>query len=187
MGAKDRFAVLCPFVEAEDGLSLLFEVRARGIRQGGEVCFPGGRAENGENPEACALRETEEELGIPSGEISLIGRSDFMCNPRGFLLQPVLGLLSPAGLRAVRPSPAEVSAVFTVPLSFLRGTPPEVWSWPLAPQVPDDFPYEDLGIPRDYPWAQGRTDIPVWRWQDRVIWGMTARIVRHLLLETEDL
>ena len=45
MGARHSYAVLCPLVERADGLHLLFEVRAAGLRQGGEVCFPGGRAE----------------------------------------------------------------------------------------------------------------------------------------------
>ena len=48
MGARKEYAVLCPFVEREDGPHLLFEVRAAGLRQGGEVCFPGGRMEPGD-------------------------------------------------------------------------------------------------------------------------------------------
>ena len=49
---------------------LLFEVRADTLdRQPGEVCFPGGHMESGETPAACALRETEEELSIPSAAI----------------------------------------------------------------------------------------------------------------------
>ena len=43
MGARSEYSVLCPFVERGDGPHLLFEVRAAGLRQGGEVCFPGGR------------------------------------------------------------------------------------------------------------------------------------------------
>ena len=59
LGRKHACAVLCPFVETEEGLRLLFEVRAPSLRrQGGEVCFPGGRMEPGETPEQCALRET---------------------------------------------------------------------------------------------------------------------------------
>ena len=45
----------------------------------------------------------------------------------------------------------------------------------------EDFPYEAVGIPRDYPWARGRVEVPVWIWQGHVIWGMTARIVRDLV------
>ena len=66
----------------------------------------------------CALRETAEELNIPSSGVTVLGTPDFICSQRGFLLHPVLGLVSPAGLEAMRPSPAEVAEVFTVPFSF---------------------------------------------------------------------
>ena len=181
MGARKEYAVLCPFVERDDGPHLLFEVRAAGLRQGGEVCFPGGRMEPGETPVQCALRETEEELSIPRGEIEVFGASDFICNQRGFLLRPVLGVVSPAGMAALRPSPSEVAEVFTVPLAFFRENPPQVWTYDLLPQVPEDFPYEAVGIQPDYPWAKGRTEVPVWYWQGRAVWGMTARIVKDIL------
>jgi len=128
----------------------------------------------------CALRETEEELAIPRGEITLLGQSDFTCGQRGFLLQPVLGLVSPAGMAAMTPSPDEVAEVFTVPLEFFRTTPAEVYTYTLTPNVPEDFPYESVGIPRDYPWARGRVEVPIWHWQGRVIWGLTARIVQDI-------
>ena len=112
LGARHSYAVLCPLVERPDGLHLLFEVRSAALhRQPGEVCFPGGRMEAGETPEQCALRETEEELSIPRAEIRLLGQGDFICNQRGFLLHPVLGVVSSKGLEALRPSPAEVANV----------------------------------------------------------------------------
>lgn len=185
MAARRNYAVLCPLVETPEGLHLLFEVRAAALSQGGEVCFPGGRAEGGETAVTCALRETAEELSIPSREITLLGTPDFICSPLGVLIQPVLGLVSPAGAAAMRPSPAEVAEVFTVPFSFFRTTPPRVFTYTLLPQQPEGFPYEELGISRDYPWAHGQTDVPVWRWENHVIWGLTARIVRELVRKEE--
>lgn len=181
LGARHSYAVLCPLTEEPDGLHLLFEVRAAGLRQGGEVCFPGGRAEPGETPETCALRETEEELAIPPSAVTVLGTPDFICSQRGFLLRPVLGLVSPAGLEGMRPSPSEVAEVFTVPLSFFQSTEPQVYTYPLIPGQPEGFPYEELGIPRDYPWSCGHVEIPVWQYQGHVIWGMTARIIRGLI------
>ena len=181
LGARHSYAVLCPLVERPDGLHLLFEVRARNLSQGGEVCFPGGRMEAGETPAQCALRETEEELSIPAAEVSLLGTPDFICNQMGFLLRPVLGLVSPAGFAALRPSPAEVAEAFTAPLSFFAETAPEPWRYELVPQVPEDFPYESVGIPRDYPWNHGWVDVPVWYWQGHAVWGMTARLVQDLI------
>jgi len=168
-------------VERPWGFHLLFEVRAPHLRQGGEVCFPGGRMEAGESAADCALRETEEELSIPRREITVLGTPDFICNQRGFLLQPVLGLVSPGGFAAMRPSPAEVAEAFTVPLDFFRETEPEIWEYDLTPQVPEDFPYEPVGIPRDYPWGHGRTEVPIWYYEGRAVWGMTARLVREIV------
>lgn len=185
LGERHSYAVLCPLVEREDGLHLLYEVRARALSQPGEVCFPGGRMEPGESPEACALRETEEELAIPPSEITLLGTPDFICNQAGFLLRPVLGVVSPAGFAALHPSPAEVAQVFTAPLSFFRTTPPEPWYYDLLPRVPEDFPYEAVGIPRDYPWARGRVEVPVWYWQGHAVWGMTARLTAQIIRALE--
>lgn len=182
LGKRQEYAVLYPLVERADGLHLLFEVRASGIRQGGETCFPGGRMEPGETPAVCALRETEEELAIPPAEIHLLGEGDFICNQQGFLLRPVVGLVSPTGFDALRPAPAEVAETYTVPLDFFRSTPPERYTYALTPQVPDTFPYEAVGIPRDYAWACGRVEVPVWQYHEHVIWGMTARLVSDLIV-----
>ena len=180
-----EYAVLVPLVERPEGLCLLYEVRADTLgRQPGEVCFPGGHMEPEEEPAGCALRETEEELAIPRREIEILGKPDFICNQAGFLMQPVLGLVSAAGFAAMAPSSAEVGTTFTAPLSFFRQTPPEQYAYALLPEVPGDFPYEHVGIPADYRWDRGRVEIPIWYWRGHAIWGMTARltqdIARHL-------
>lgn len=186
LGAKHAYAVLCPLVERPEGLHLLFEVRAATMRrQPGEVCFPGGRREPGETPVTAALRETREELHIPVGEITVLGTPDFICNQTGFLLQPVLGLVSSAGFEGIVPSPAEVAEVFTVPLDFFR-TPPEKFSYDLLPAVPDNFPYDTVGIPLDYAWNRGRVDVPIWQYRGHTIWGMTARFAQDLARAVEN-
>ena len=50
-----------------------------------------------------------------------------------------------------------------------------------------EIPYEEIGIPRDYAWVRGRETVPVYFWEDRVIWGLTGRIVRHLMEQMEEL
>ena len=176
-----RGAVLVPFRAREGELSLLFERRSGGIRQGGETCFPGGGAENSESDTACALRETEEELGIPKSEIQILGRLDFLLTPAGVRVQPVLGLLTPRATDFLRPSPAEVAETVTVPLRFFRETEPELYAYTQEPVIQPDFPFEAVGVRPGYPVARGRVEVPVWHYGNRVIWGITARIVRSVL------
>lgn len=182
MDKRGEFSVLVPLVEGEEGLSLLYEVRARTLRsQPGEICFPGGRAEGDETPEECALRETWEELSIPPRAVHILGRLDFIAHRAGFLMHAVAAKIDREAVEHMRPSPAEVAETFLVPLDFFLKNPPLDLSYDLVPNPGDDFPYEQAGIPRDYAWRLGRETVPVYRWRDRVIWGLTGRITRNLV------
>ena len=66
-------------------------------------------------------------------------------------------------------------------LDFFRRTPPVTARYELTPSLPEDFPYEAAGIPRDYVWSRGTVEGPSWRDEGHVIWGMTARIVKDLI------
>ena len=182
MDSRRAYAVLVPLVERGGDYDVLYEVRARTLRrQPGEVCFPGGRMEPGETPEACALRETWEELAIPPERIRLLGRLDFIAHRANFLMQPVLGLVDGGALEKMRPGPAEVEEVFCVPLSHLLNTAPIEYEYELIPTPAVNFPYEVIGIPRDYQWQNGKENVPVYPWQGRAIWGLTGRITRNLV------
>ena len=183
MDARRAYAVLVPLVEFDGEMHLLYEVRARTLRrQPGEVCFPGGRMEPGETPEACALRETWEELGIPSDCVKLLGRLDFIAHRANFIMYPILGVVDNKALSPhLHPSPAEVDEVFLVPLSHLLETDPIEYTYELIPAPAENFPYELIGIPRDYQWQHGQENVPVYPWQGRAIWGLTGRITRNLI------
>lgn len=183
MDSKRSYAVLVPLVERDGELSLLYEVRAKTLRrQPGEVCFPGGRMEPGETPEECALRETWEELAIPSGAVNLLGRLDFIAHRANFLMQPVLGMVDSEALSThLQPSPAEVDEVFFVPLSHLLEHPPIEYTYDLIPTPAVNFPYEVVGIPQNYKWQKGSENVPVYPWEGRAIWGLTGRITRNLI------
>lgn len=183
MDCARSYAVLVPLVEFGGELHLLYEVRAKTLRrQPGEVCFPGGRMEPGESPEDCALRETFEELGIPPQSVRLLGRLDFIAHRANFIMWPVLGLVDSRAMSPhLRPNPAEVEEYFFVPLSHLLETEPLEYTRELVPVPTEDFPYELIGIPRDYRWQRGQENVPVYPWQGRAIWGLTGRITRHLV------
>ena len=112
-----------------------------------------------------------------SGEITVFGESDFQAGQDGFMLRPVLGEVTAAGFAAIRPSRAEVAEVFTVPLRFFRETEPELYTYELVAKVPPEFPYEAVGISREYPWRGGRVQVPIWYYESHVIWGLTARVL----------
>ena len=182
MDCRRFFAVLVPVVQKKDGVYLLYEVRARTMHtQPGEVCFPGGKMEPGESPEQCALRETWEELGIPEEKVQILGRLDFIAHQANFLMQPVLAVVKEEALESMRLSPNEVDEIFLVPLSYLMETEPREYEYPLLPSPGEDFPYELVGISRDYSWRIGRENFPVYLWEGHPIWGLTARITRHLV------
>lgn len=182
MDATGRYAVLVPLVEREDGWYLLYEVRARSMRrQPGEVCFPGGRMEGAESPEACALRETEEELSIPSSAVRILGRLDFIAHRANFIMYPILALVDAQAVEHMTLNPGEVDETFLVPMRHLLETEPLEYSYQLIPQPAEGFPYGLIGIPRDYRWQPGGENVPVYPWEGHAIWGLTGRITRHLV------
>lgn len=182
LDVQGHYAVLVPLVERAGELHLLFEVRADTLgRQPGETCFPGGRMEPGEGPTECAFRETWEELGIPAGAIRPIARLDDVYHQGNFLMHPILAQVEPRAVEAMSPNPAEVKETFLVPVDFFQDHPPQVYTYPLRPEVGEEFPYDLIGFPQGYPWKGGRTEVPIWSYGGHAVWGLTGRIVRGFL------
>jgi 8-oxo-dGTP pyrophosphatase MutT (NUDIX family) len=184
---RREFAVLVPLVEREDGLYLLYEVRASQMHhQPGEVCFPGGRIEPGETIVQCAIRETGEELAIPPEAIEVLGKLDFLYLRSEGLMHPVLAKIDPDALAQMRLNPDEVETTFLVPLRYLRDNPPTMYRYPLQPMIDDDFPYEEVHFPNGYHWVAGRMEVPVYHGLPHPLWGLTARITWWLLHTMEE-
>lgn len=181
LGSRKEYAVLVPLVETPQGLCLLYEVRSGGIRQPHEVCFPGGRMESDETPVACALRETQEELGIAPEDITVLGLPDFLHLRSEALMHPVLASLSSAALHRLCPNPDEVADTFLVPVQWLLAHPPTLYRYPLHPMIGSDFPYDAVHISPAYPWGDGRMEVPVYHGLPYPLWGLTARITYYLL------
>lgn len=112
-------AVLVPIVRDPAGPRMLLTQRNAHLRHhGGQISFPGGGAEPEDLDAArTALRESEEELGLPPGRVQVAGYLDPHVTVSGFCITPVVGLLPPA--LSLRPDPAEVAEIFDVPLAFL--------------------------------------------------------------------
>lgn len=181
LGARAAYAVLVPLVMHRGEAHLLFEVRADTLkRQPGEVCFPGGRMESSESAVQCALRETEEELSIPQSAIRPIAELDFLCHQSGFLIHPVLGAVPEKAVQKMQKNEAEVKEIFLVPFSFFLQNEPLLYSYDLQPSLPADFPYYLIGFDHSYPWRGSKTDVPIYLYENRAIWGLTGRICMNL-------
>ena len=112
-------AVLVPLVDHPGGLSVLLTLRNAALqRHAGQVAFPGGRMDKEDTTvSSTALRETEEEIGLPPSAIEIVGRLDDYITGTGFIVAPIVGLVRPPFV--TNPDPREVDAVFEVPLAFL--------------------------------------------------------------------
>ena len=109
-------AVLVPLVDRPGGLQLLLTQRTPHLdNHGGQISFPGGRVEESDaSREETALRETEEEIGLPRGAVALLGRLPVYENLSGFRITPVVGWIEPPIV--LKPDPFEVAAAFEAPL-----------------------------------------------------------------------
>ena len=129
MGREDYFqsAVLLPLIKERGQWHLLFQIRARGIRQENEICFPGGAYDPllDKSFRETALRETCEELGLPVDQIRLLGQMDTLITPAEVLIEPFVGILDIESVDRLILNRSEVADVFTLPLSRLKEMPPE--------------------------------------------------------------
>lgn len=124
----------------------------------GQVAFPGGRRDPGEDAVTAALREANEEIALDPATVDIVGQSDSYQTGTGFRIDTILGVIPP-DLPLV-PSEAEVAAVFEVPLA-----------WLLDPTNHRDAHVEFRGEQRHF------TEM---YWEDRRIWGATAAMIVNL-------
>ncbi len=182
IGKHKYFSVVVPLVETADGLDMIFEQRSSKLRtQPGDVCFPGGNIEPGETPLDAALREMEEEIGIGGG-IKVLGQFDTMYGFSGYTLYTFVVLVSQDAFANTVINEDEVAEIFTVPVQHFIDNPVKHYDMDVV-SVTKDFPYEETGISPDYNWRVGKNVIPLYKYKDKVIWGVTARIVEWIIQE----
>ena len=171
-------AVVVPLVRHHGRLGILFEVRSAGLNwQPGDICFPGGRIElDDASPMEAAVRETCEELGLPSSAIEVLGPLSYMVSPIGVMLYPFAAYIKDYDL--IRPNNGEVAEVFVVPLDYLINCEPLTAHMELATRPLPDFPLELLESSYAKDWKR-RTTYPVlfYQYDGHVIWGLTARVL----------
>jgi 8-oxo-dGTP pyrophosphatase MutT (NUDIX family) len=154
-------AVLVPLIDHADGLTVLLTQRTAHLaNHAGQISFPGGRLEPADRGDSviCALRETQEEVGLPQSTFTVLGMLDNYLTGTGFMVTPVVAVARPP--LAIAADPFEVAEVFEVPLAFL-----------MEPAHHERHQREVAGLVRPF-WAIS--------WGERLIWGATAGILVNL-------
>ena len=152
-------SVLVPLVDRAEGVTVLLTQRTADMpSHAGQIAFPGGRREVGEDAVAAALRETEEEVGIPRRFVEVAGTIDLYRTGTGFEITPVVGIVTPGF--TTRADPREVADVFEVPLAhFLDEKNHRIDS-----RLRDGHERRFYAMP----------------WGERYIWGATAGMLKNL-------
>lgn len=157
-------AILMLFIWIEEEWHLLYIRRTEieGDRHSGQVAFPGGGKESQDATiEASALREANEELGIESNDVQLLGRLNDFITISNFRVTPIIGVLPwPYEFTL---SPLEVSRAFTIPLSWLA----------------DENNREELS--RELPTGESISVIYFKEYNQEILWGASARFTVELL------
>lgn len=155
-------AVLVPIVLRERPTVLLTERTAHLSTHSGQVAFPGGRSDPEDGDAAAtALREAQEEVGLESARVEVLGSLSTYITGSAFVVTPVVALVRPGF--TLQPNPHEVADVFEVPLDFL-----------LNPAHHQRHALQWQGLRREWfamPYQDGA--------RTRYIWGATAGMLRN--------
>ncbi len=157
-------AVLVPFFRQDGAWQLLFTRRTETLPEhSGQVAFPGGSVDPGDpSAEAAALREAEEEIGLPPANVRILGKLSQLNTVTNYLITPVIGVIQP--LASYRIAVEEVGRVFSIPLPWLAN--------------PQNHEIRERQLPPPFP------PVPVIYFQvydGELLWGVTARIMLNLL------
>jgi 8-oxo-dGTP pyrophosphatase MutT (NUDIX family) len=152
-------AVLVPIVAHEEPTVLLTQRSKDLSTHAGQVAFPGGRIDPGDaSPLAAALREADEEIGLPARYATPLGYLDSYLSGTGFRIVPVVALIEPGFTLTINPS--EVDEAFEVPLSFLMARENHA---------------KHSGM-----WKGVERHFYAMPFEKRNIWGATAGMIRNL-------
>lgn len=188
-------AVLIPLVNVGGEYHFLFEKRAKGIRQEGEVCFPGGKYSRSKDSTRLdtAMRETFEELGIHKDRITPLGQMDSLIAPvLGGVIDPFLALVDINGTDDLVIQTEEVEKAFLVPVSWFEENQPEIYHVRIEahPRIKKEngeietlLPSIELGLPDSYarPWVGRKHRVLVYRVAGELVWGLTAEMVNAVV------
>lgn len=176
-----HYSVFIPIIEINGEMHILYEIRSKALRsQPNEICFPGGKIEDSENPRECAVRETMEELNIDEKSIEIITPLSTVAMPYNIIIHPFAGFLYKS-IKEIDYSSSEVENIFSVPLDFLLKSTPEKYEVSSVLSIPDYFPFEKIQDGKNYKWRKSKYNIYFYEYMDKIIWGLTARITHEFI------
>jgi 8-oxo-dGTP pyrophosphatase MutT (NUDIX family) len=174
-------AVLVALVEKDGEPAFIFEKRASTLSsQPGDICFPGGHYDKTDDDlRFAAVRETNEELGVPKKDIKVLGPLDILVTRTGPVVHPFIGTI--ANIEKIKPSIAEVESVLYIPLKYLLTYVPKKVNIKRKYKAPDDFPFDLVpSFPKGWQEDKG-FNLYFYEYEGHVIWGITARILHAFI------
>lgn len=193
-------AVLVLLAYFDGEYHFVFEKRSPNVRQGGQICFPGGHIEPDidADSEETAVRETVEELGISREKIEVLGRLDTFIAPIGVLVEAYLAIAKITSLDELKIQTSEVDYVFSVPVSYFMENKPQAYDTIVRvhPSYIDEngkevvmFPAKELGLAEMYtkPWGERRLKMYIYNVNNEIIWGLTTRFIVDIVNKLKQL
>lgn len=194
-----KTSVLVSLVLIEGKYHFLLQNRADHIRQGGEICFPGGRfdAQHDKTLQDTAVRETIEELGIAPGDISIWRPLGTLVALMGVTVESYIGILNIDDISKLNFNKDEVASLITIPISYFKkkGFEKHHVKVEMHPHYEDEsgkkvigLPSEQLGLPVRYHSKWGQFKYPLYSCQTEygTIWGITAELIYETLKRFAD-
>lgn len=179
IGNFKESAVMILLCEEEGKTNIIFEVRSLNLRhQPGDICLPGGKVEENEKVKDTSIRETIEELNLKREDIEFIGEMDYIVTPYNFIIYPFIGVLNS---REIEPNKDEVDHIFKVPIEFFIENPPELYHLPVISNPGEEFPYHLIRNGKNYKFRTGKIAEYFYKYNDYIIWGFTALIVKRFI------
>ena len=180
-----RASILVPIVKKDNSYYILFEVRSKNLRtQPSEISFPGGKIENGETPLEAAIRETCEEIGTSKDNIEVISQLDLLITHMNLIVHPYVGILN--SIENLNINSDEVDHTFLVPITYLLENKPTYYKNKLEVIPDDEFPYEIIPNKENYKFQESNYPVIFYKYNNYVIWGITARILENFLKVLND-
>ncbi|MEG1255638.1 CoA pyrophosphatase [Clostridium sp.] len=172
-------AVMILLESINDELYIVFQVRSRKLNhQPGDVCLPGGKVEKNETFKEAAIRETMEEMNLKEGDIDFIGEMDYFVSPYGMKIYPFISRLN---VETINFNEDEVDHIFKVPISFFMKTEPLLYNMEIGPINQQGFPYHLIRTGENYIFSKGILEEYFYQWNNYVIWGFTAHIIKSFI------